>query len=160
MAKRTCSAAECFRDAVARGLCQRDYLIARRDGTLPPREMPTGIHSLSNVDREARLADCSICGPQVPVKFVRRGPQCKAKARETRRAWVYNLTAAEYDALLSRQSGQCAICKSEGPLLVDHDHTTGVVRGLLCHQCNITLGWLKDSAELALNSARYLQQFN
>lgn len=160
MAKRTCSVAGCSGDAVARGLCQRDYLIARREGNLPPREMPAGIHSLSNVNRDARLADCSLCGPQVPVKFVRRGPQCKAKARETRRAWVYNLTAADYDALMSRQSGRCAICKGGGPLLVDHDHATGAVRGLLCHQCNIALGWLRDSADLALNAARYLRQTN
>lgn len=38
--------------------------------------------------------------------------------------------------LMEMQQGRCAVCPSEGPLIVDHDHETGLVRGLLCRGCN------------------------
>jgi hypothetical protein len=44
------------------------------------------------------------------------------------------------------------------PLVIDHDHTTGEVRGLLCPTCNAGLGHFKDSPELLLKAALYLQK--
>jgi len=74
----------------------------------------------------------------------------------------YNLTPAEYDAMLAEQSGQCAICDkppSTGkPLFVDHDHDTGEVRGLLCSRCNWALGQLGDGPELVARALSYLTQ--
>lgn len=59
------------------------------------------------------------------------------------------------------QEGCCATCKthqSELPksLHVDHNHTTGEVRGLLCNACNLTIGKAKDSPELLIAMAAYL----
>jgi hypothetical protein len=56
----------------------------------------------------------------------------------------YRLTQAEYAAMLARQRGRCAVCGDEprrqrngkDGLLIDHDHATGRVRGLLCARCN------------------------
>lgn len=65
------------------------------------------------------------------------------------------LTPEDYGAMLAQQSNRCAICANTQAgrrLAVDHCHTTGVVRGLLCSACNIGLGCFKDSIEL-LNSA-------
>lgn len=69
----------------------------------------------------------------------------------------YGMTQAEYDAMLEKQHGKCACCGRSNsgsamnggyaPLFVDHDHKTGKIRGLLCHQCNIALGMLGDSQE-------------
>lgn len=63
----------------------------------------------------------------------------------------YGLTEEQYEALLRDQGGVCAICgKVDGSgrrLSVDHCHTTGQVRGLLCNGCNTSLGGLKDSPE-------------
>jgi hypothetical protein len=69
----------------------------------------------------------------------------------------YGMTQEEYDAMLEKQHGKCACCgrsnsgsansRAYAPLFVDHDHKTGKVRGLLCHQCNIALGMLGDSEE-------------
>src|SRR5688500_1693885 len=57
----------------------------------------------------------------------------------------YGITKDDYLAMLERQGGVCATCgnpPTDKPLCVDHDHTTGVVRGLLCHRCNKALGWV------------------
>ena len=79
---------------------------------------------------------------------------------------TYSITLAEYDALLELQKGRCAICGGEGflmgpqhkkKLVVDHDHATGKVRGLLCHNCNRALGLLGDKPELLHRAADYLK---
>jgi hypothetical protein len=57
------------------------------------------------------------------------------------------------------QNNQCAICKEKFAKTphVDHCHTTGKVRGLLCWQCNIGIGLLKDNIEVCLAAADYLR---
>jgi hypothetical protein len=77
----------------------------------------------------------------------------------------YGITLAEYDSLLELQGGVCKICKhAEGRaatanLAVDHDHSTGEVRGLLCSNCNRALGLFEDSPELLQNAAAYLLRY-
>jgi hypothetical protein len=51
---------------------------------------------------------------------------------------------------------ECMICRVKEKLVVDHDHDTGRVRGLLCHGCNLGLGKFKDSTELVQKAADYL----
>lgn len=68
----------------------------------------------------------------------------------------------EYEALFSKQKGVCAICKqlligSKGHLDVDHDHTTGKIRGLLCNSCNRGIGFLKDCPTTLRSAADYLE---
>lgn len=67
---------------------------------------------------------------------------------------VYGITAAQYDELLRRQGGKCAICRARPKskrLAVDHDHRSGAVRGLLCSRCNHDLmGSAWDSSSMAL----------
>lgn len=71
-------------------------------------------------------------------------------ARANRYRRRYGITVAQYETMLQQQGGCCAICgvsKQRVPRLkhfsVDHDHVTGVVRGLLCSGCNTFLGWLE-----------------
>lgn len=66
---------------------------------------------------------------------------------------------SEYEALENAQYGACAVCKnhSDTRLVVDHDHATGKVRGLLCNQCNVALGLFRDSKQ-ALQNARSLSR--
>lgn len=73
----------------------------------------------------------------------------------------YGITLERYEELLAQQNNACAICKetcSTGRrLAVDHDHGTGVVRGLLCNECNQGLGKFKDSPELLQEAQNYLR---
>lgn len=81
------------------------------------------------------------------------------KTRNTYLQSHYGMSLAEYEALLTEQSGVCAICGSlpdDINLHVDHNHTTGAVRGLLCMRCNIALGNFKDDLDTLLSAALYL----
>lgn len=69
----------------------------------------------------------------------------------------YRLTPEEFDLLVTVQQGLCAICRCSGAkLVVDHNHSTGKVRGLLCPNCNHGLGRFMDSSELLLRAAEYV----
>lgn len=71
----------------------------------------------------------------------------------------YQITRAEYAALLAKQDGKCAICgicPEAKRLSIDHDHETGAVRGLLCNNCNFAIGLLRDSPALVSRAALYL----
>ncbi len=73
---------------------------------------------------------------------------------------------SEYEDLLLKQEGRCAICKTTDPgkrrngicdsFAVDHCHKTGEVRGLLCYRCNLALGLLDDNLETIFNTVIYL----
>lgn len=70
----------------------------------------------------------------------------------------YGLTGTDYDRMLEQQSGECAICHTvpSETLHVDHDHESGEVRGLLCRKCNLAIGLLGDSSDVALSASAYL----
>lgn len=74
----------------------------------------------------------------------------------------YGMTDADYDKLLEAQGGTCAICQKKptqarGKLHRDHEHRTGLLRGLLCHYCNFALlGLFHENARLFARAAGYL----
>ena len=70
------------------------------------------------------------------------------------------MTPADYDALLARQNGVCAICETTEPgkpLYVDHCHIRNEVRGLLCRSCNLGLGNFKHDPRLLRAATAYLE---
>lgn len=73
----------------------------------------------------------------------------------------YGISIDDYDALYVRQEGCCAICRgvpAQGRLHIDHDHTTGQVRGLLCRSCNMGLGHFGgEDAAVLQRAAMYLR---
>ncbi len=76
----------------------------------------------------------------------------------------YGISLEDYNQLLKQQEHKCAICKTDETdafrqtLYVDHCHSTGVVRGLLCMQCNSGLGKFKDSLERLEAAKEYLRK--
>lgn len=76
----------------------------------------------------------------------------------------FGINLAEYESILARQSGMCAICGAtpdkdsmKHGLAVDHDHASGKVRGLLCRHCNIGLGKLGDNLSGLMRAVNYLK---
>lgn len=72
----------------------------------------------------------------------------------------YGLTHVEYAAMLEAQGGLCSLCgrpPGKRRLDVDHDHTTGAVRSLLCSLCNRGLGYFRDDPALLRAAIRYLE---
>lgn len=77
----------------------------------------------------------------------------------------YGITDNDYYAILAGQGGGCAICKSIVPnngkgdafFDVDHDHVTGKVRGLLCRDCNVTVGVIEKKHEKIILIREYLE---
>lgn len=57
---------------------------------------------------------------------------------------------------LKQEVTECVICGADGPLVVDHDHATGAMRGLLCNHCNLGLGHFKDDPQLLEFARMYL----
>ena len=117
-----------------------------------------------------KMKPCRCCGtefqPQAPSELY-----CNAdcKVLGNMNAYLmrtYGIGAKEYKQRLIAQDNKCAICGSKGfrmaehhrmALVVDHDHETGKVRSLLCHNCNRALGLLQDSTDLVSNALEYLR---
>jgi hypothetical protein len=83
------------------------------------------------------------------------------KQKNTKLQNRYGISLDEYNKMWADQAGCCAICGTHTsaltkPLCVDHCHTTGLVRGLLCTQCNTALGMAKDNITTLQNMIKYL----
>lgn len=91
---------------------------------------------------------------------------CKGKNAYYKRN--YGIDDATLDQMKKDQDYKCYLCHSEGFLIgknnhneklaVDHDHDTGKVRKLLCHNCNRALGLFKDNPELLRKAASYVEE--
>ena len=84
----------------------------------------------------------------------KNNPNYKDGLRTGGRWSRYGITEIQYNIMLEEQSGKCKICgtKFSSTPHIDHDHSSGSVRGLLCSDCNIGLGLFKDNIG-SLNSA-------
>lgn len=113
-------------------------------------------------------SDCKVCCSERAKQWIAANPErASANKRKSNLAKNYGLTVAEYDALLRKQGGVCAVCGKDEPnahgrtgkrfrLAVDHCHETGKVRGLLCQKCNRAIGLLGDDPVLMRKAIGYL----
>lgn len=172
---KTCSIHDCDAASHARGLCARHYGIAYRVGQIESIDRGAQ-HRITQADVATQKGICSICGPvRIRVRHG-KGHQCwtlrlaerKRRVRtrrypQSRDAYLrarYGITAEEYDRMLAEQGGVCAIChrpQTGKRLAVDHDHSTGAVRKLLCVACNVSLGALGEDVERLMAAISYIE---
>lgn len=75
----------------------------------------------------------------------------------------YGVDKGWFDSTLLKQKNKCIICgdrgnyKGKALLVVDHNHKTGQVRGLLCHRCNVFVGYLEANPGLVIKVKKYLK---
>lgn len=132
---------------------------------------PTGLHG--------RLAKCKRCYADIAAEQYAANPEAsQERARRYRKAHpervalsqrrnrlkrLYGMTLEEFDLLLAEQGGTCAVCPSIEPngvnWHVDHCHTTGRVRGILCHPCNTALGLLDEDVDRIKRLSEYVQRY-
>lgn len=85
-------------------------------------------------------------------------PDVKKRRHIQNRKQKYKLTHEEYLMMVEEQEGICAMCGiASQSLVIDHDHVTGRVRGLICARCNMSLGILEDG-ELVAKARTYLDK--
>ena len=105
---------------------------------------------------------CKECSKKTTTQGRRDNPERRLVNRRRRLVYKFGITHEQYDAMHWRQSGVCAICRSDKTwgdrrLSVDHCHKTGRVRDLLCSQCNSALGNFHDSLPLLQRAMEYLR---
>lgn len=91
------------------------------------------------------------------------------QSRERHLKKNYNLDSQQYLDMINKQGNCCAICNKPEhrrlktgdikPLSVDHNHTTGEVRALLCNDCNALLGFAKEDIDTLKKAINYLEYF-
>lgn len=119
---------------------------------------------------------CRVCEEEKPLSefhFRRDSGKHRTECKDCRNlreaARRYQATVGDIEALRESQGNCCAICGTHSneiehrsfttnPLVIDHCHASGEVRGLLCPTCNAGLGHFKDSPELLLNAIKYLKK--
>lgn len=114
----------------------------------------------------AKRSECKDCANAARRAYNAAHPEHVRRVHRDQKLKRYGMVEADYARLLAEQDGRCAIClvvgvvdpTSQHRLGVDHDHSTGRVRGLLCRPCNRAVGILNDDPELFERAARYLKQ--
>lgn len=82
------------------------------------------------------------------------------KAKDSHLRCRHGIGIADFDRLLAAQGGKCAICRTRKARDVDHSHVSGKVRGLLCHGCNVGLGFFRERSESLLRAVDYLEAYH
>ena len=93
-----------------------------------------------------------------PLYFKRYKDARKQYDKDRHIQTKFGLSPEQYDELWEHQGGRCAICAKElKDPVIDHNHETGQVRGLLCRTCNTGIGMLQDSVRLLTDAISYLE---
>lgn len=107
---------------------------------------------------------CGECSKQYNIKY--QVEDKGKKHRKWRLKTIYKITEEDFQNLITLQNNLCAICgkpqngRWKKNLHIDHDHTTGKIRGLLCNLCNLGVGKFKDDPHLLRKAANYLEKSN
>lgn len=157
---------------------------ARRAGNLPPKKAKNSLClKCEKNERRKHSSYCRQCSNEdmrrINSSVERKqliSERNKASYDPEKRRWswmrtLYNITQEQFDELLEKQGGGCALCgRKEGTdkrkLHIDHDHSCcprvgscgKCIRGILCSRCNTGLGSFGDNSELLRKAANYLDE--
>lgn len=124
----------------------------------PDERIKDGLHAVCRACVNARQLE--------PKRKQRQTPEGKLLSRHRQLKCLYGITLDDFNVMLKEQNDRCAICHtnvpggpgSPGSFAVDHDHTTGKVRGLLCARCNRNLA-IVENVEFNRSANRYLAHY-
>lgn len=179
----TCSVTGCSNRHSAKGLCLKHYQAARVPKVGPvcsvegcnrtdtktglcglhyQRFLKYGDTSIVKIARRTTDGKCGRCGG---TEFY-SNHACKKCQLGKMKARTYGVYPADFQRMLQSQAGGCAICgrqdsgnsRSEN-LSIDHCHSTGQVRALLCEHCNRGLGCFLDNPNLMELAAQYIRKY-
>jgi hypothetical protein len=135
--------------------------------------------SLSNFSKSKRTKDgfgyqCKVCDSENCKRYYREHVNERMHAgkiyreenpetyRKSRYKLRYGISLDDYNRMSNDQGGVCSICfrseKRYKYLVIDHDHKTGKVRGLICSKCNNALGCVDDNIDTLINMIEYLKR--
>lgn len=138
-------------------------------------EKPVGAFYANRTKPDGLSSQCRDCerdyrGANIERVRERDRARYRVKPRQSKPAakWAWNLnryhgiSVHDYERILKTQGGRCAICSDppgEGRrLVVDHCHTTSIIRGLLCVPCNQAIGLLRDRPDAVRRAANYIEE--
>ena len=115
--------------------------------------------------KDGKASQCTTCLNTKQLKARTSRPDYTRNANLKAR---FDMSIEEYNVIFLKQRGKCAICdKAETStnnkgvikwLSVDHNHSTGIIRGLLCSNCNVGIGLLQDSVKIMKSAIKYLNK--
>ncbi len=170
--KKNCSVKGCGRAAIAYGICATHY--ARKRKYLDvfadvPVSKSRGRTPLSEIRHRQMLPKglfrCTSCHQlkSVAVQLYESAQyryQCKDCQRDRQISHKYGVTSTDYARMLKRQKGRCGLCGTTKPgsnrkhFCIDHNHVSGVVRGLLCCSCNAFLVGIFERQGISIRQLR------
>ena len=126
---------------------------------------PESAFFLDSTQARGREYQCKDCKRAYNREYRRKNPErMKLKDFKSDLKKRYGISYEEYMRMYEAQEGNCACCgihesKFKRQLNVDHNHTTGEIRGLLCNRCNPGIGYFEESVERLEMAIAYLTKF-
>lgn len=179
---RICSIPECKKKHAAHGYCwshfgrfkrHGDPLVVKREFVrrspfctkegCEDKHYAVGLCEKHYLESEIRRKNVQKYNRSERARSARLRHGATEKRRDTFLKSRYGISLSEFNAMLETQGGGCGICHSKtagrkGTFIVDHCHSTGKIRGILCHKCNAGLGMFKDSREFLTSASDYLEK--
>jgi hypothetical protein len=114
----------------------------------------------ANIARARKWREDNLERYQANQRRMRGTPEGKMRQRAGHLMRKFGMTIEQYEAMLEAQGGGCFICgrplRDDISLHVDHDHSTGKVRGILCFRCNNALADFQENTQLLRKAIGYL----
>ena len=139
--------------------CRKEVMRLRREGTQVGYANARKTHCAQGHpydEKNTIYSKTSKGGPRRWCKICEKANQARQRVKK------YGITLEDYAEMLSKQGNKCGICEREfiRPAHIDHNHSTGKVRGLLCYSCNVSIGHFQEDLSTLKKAVAYLEQFS